>query len=153
MLCCSVLCFATLYPAALAISQAMTACRNQRESVRKFLAATAKGYEYAARHPEEAAALLCQTAADTPLDKEMVTESMHVLSQVSTKMLDPHTGEHVADLPYKGVLWLPSRWSAYAMLVQSGFNCCVCLQRARPLVCCIKHKIRSHSADAVICVC
>lgn len=51
--------------------------------MQKFLAATAQGYGYAAKHPEEAAELLCQTATDTAFDKEMVSESMQLLSQVS----------------------------------------------------------------------
>ena len=50
--------------------------------MQKFLAATAKGYEYAAQHPEEAAEMLCQCANDTAFDKEMVKESMQLLAQV-----------------------------------------------------------------------
>lgn len=57
-------------------------CRQHSETVQKFLAATAKGYEYAAQHPKEAAELLCQTATDTAFDQEMVKESMQLLSQV-----------------------------------------------------------------------
>ena len=57
-------------------------CRQHSETLHKFLAATAKGYEYAAQHPEEAAELLCQTATDTAFDKDMVKESMQLLSQV-----------------------------------------------------------------------
>lgn len=59
-------------------------CRQHSETLQKFLAATAKGYEFAAQHPEEAAELLCQTASDTALDKEMVKESMQMLSQVTS---------------------------------------------------------------------
>ncbi|KAL3142310.1 hypothetical protein ABBQ38_002651 [Trebouxia sp. C0009 RCD-2024] len=55
--------------------------QQHSETLQKFLAATAKGYEFAAQHPEEAAELLCQTASDTALDKEMVKESMQMLSQ------------------------------------------------------------------------
>lgn len=50
--------------------------------MQKFLAATAKGYEYAAQHPEEAAEILCQSVTDTAFDKDMVKESMQLLSQV-----------------------------------------------------------------------
>ena len=58
--------------------------------MQKFLAATARGYEYAARHPAEAAELLCQTASDTALDKEMVKESMQLLSQVRIHSTTSH---------------------------------------------------------------
>lgn len=58
-------------------------CRQHNETLQKFLAATAKGYQFAAQHPEEAAELLCQTATDTALDQDMVKESMQLLSQVS----------------------------------------------------------------------
>ncbi len=53
--------------------------------VRSFLAATAQGYEYAAAHPEEAAAILLEEVANDvaatgkdlpePLDKDMVIEA------------------------------------------------------------------------------
>lgn len=58
--------------------------REQPDLVRAFLFATAKGYSYAAAHPEDAAAVLCaEVSADTaatvplpePLDADMVKES------------------------------------------------------------------------------
>lgn len=61
------------------------------ELVKAFLAATAKGFEYAAQNPAEAAELLCQqVAADVaqaakplpePLDPAMVAASQQVISQ------------------------------------------------------------------------
>jgi len=55
--------------------------------VRSFLAATAKGYQFAAENPDQAAALLCQTVTDTALDKELVKESMHMLCKVTLFVL------------------------------------------------------------------
>jgi ABC-type nitrate/sulfonate/bicarbonate transport system substrate-binding protein len=59
--------------------------------VRSFLAATAKGYEFAAEHPAEAAQLLCaEVAADVakagkglpePLNPAMVAQSQELISQ------------------------------------------------------------------------
>lgn len=68
---------------------------NADDLVKPFLAATARGYEYAAAHPEEAAQLLCQqVAADydaakqpgavplpEPLDPAMVAASQQVVSK------------------------------------------------------------------------
>lgn len=55
--------------------------REQGETVRSFLAATAKGYQYAAEAPEAAGELMCQTVTDTPLDQGLVIDSMHMLSE------------------------------------------------------------------------
>lgn len=66
--------------------------------VRSFLAATAKGYQYAATHPAEAAEILCaEVAADTagtkplpgPLDPDMVLQSQQ---QISQQYLNPSSG-------------------------------------------------------------
>ena len=56
--------------------------------MRAFLAATAKGYQFAAQHPEEAAELMCKTVTEEKLDAEVVKESMQMLGQVSS-------GQHV----------------------------------------------------------
>jgi ABC-type nitrate/sulfonate/bicarbonate transport system substrate-binding protein len=64
---------------------------SQPESVRSFLAATAKGYEWAAANPAEAAALLCaEVAADSvapggkplpeALDPAMVAQSQEAVA-------------------------------------------------------------------------
>jgi len=53
--------------------------------VRSFLAATARGYQYAAEAPEVAADLMCQTVTDqhdTPLGVGLVGDSMQMLSEV-----------------------------------------------------------------------
>ncbi len=53
--------------------------------MRSFLAATARGYQYAAEAPEVAADLMCQTVTDqhdTPLGVGLVGDSMQMLSEV-----------------------------------------------------------------------
>ena len=57
-------------------------CSEQADTVRAFLAATAKGYQYAAQHPIEAADVLCQAVTEEKLDAELVKESMQMLAQV-----------------------------------------------------------------------
>lgn len=65
-------------------------CREHASAARSFLQATAKGFEWAASHPDEAAQLLVQAVAkDTkadplpePLDLDMVKESQRLLSKV-----------------------------------------------------------------------
>lgn len=59
---------------------------DQAETVRAFLAATAKGYQHAAQQPEAAAALLCKTVTEEKLDVELVQESMQMLSQVCSML-------------------------------------------------------------------
>lgn len=59
--------------------------------MRAFLAATAKGYQYAAQHPEEAAEQMCKTVTEEKLDAELVKESMQMLGQVSS-------GQHVLNV-------------------------------------------------------
>lgn len=54
--------------------------------MRSFLAATTRGYQYAAEAPEAAGELMCQTVTeqhDTPLDVGWVVDSMQMLSEVS----------------------------------------------------------------------
>ncbi len=51
--------------------------------MRSFLAATAKGYQYAAEAPEVAGELMCQMVTDTPLGEGLVIDSMQMLSEVS----------------------------------------------------------------------
>ena len=64
--------------------------RDNASTAKAFLQATAKGYEYAASHPEEAAEILCSEVAKdtssqplpTPLDPDMVLQSQQLLSEV-----------------------------------------------------------------------
>lgn len=51
---------------------------NEPELARAFLAATAKGYEYCAANPSEAAAILCEAVPE--LDSALVEESLAFLS-------------------------------------------------------------------------
>ena len=48
------------------------------ETAKAFLAAIAKGYEFAIEHPEEAAEILCQEVPE--LDKELVVASQKYLA-------------------------------------------------------------------------
>ena len=53
--------------------------------MRSFLAATARGYQYAAEAPEVAAKMMCQTVTDqhdTHLGVGLVGDSMQMLSEV-----------------------------------------------------------------------
>lgn len=69
------------------------------ESVKAFLAATAKGYEYAAEHPQEAAEILTQAVPE--LDYETVVASQTYLS-----------GEYIADAAQWG--WIDAeRWTRF----------------------------------------
>lgn len=52
---------------------------NRPELTQRFLAATAKGYEYAAAHPEESAELLHRYAPDSSM--ELLTQSQRYLSE------------------------------------------------------------------------
>ena len=62
-------------------------CREKADGVKAFLAAAAKGYQYAAHHPEEAAKLFMQQVdADhageklPSLSEQVVKESLQMLS-------------------------------------------------------------------------
>ncbi|MBE6915976.1 MAG: ABC transporter substrate-binding protein [Ruminococcaceae bacterium] len=69
------------------------------ESVKAFLRATAKGYEYAVEHPEEAAEILAEAVPE--LDLEVLIESQQYLSK-----------EYIADAPQWG--WIDTeRWSRF----------------------------------------
>lgn len=52
--------------------------KDTPEIAKKFMAATAKGYEYAIAHPDEAAELLCK--AEPALSKDLVLESQRFLA-------------------------------------------------------------------------
>ena len=70
--------------------ESLYGCRDNASTAKAFLQATAKGYEYAASHPEEAAKILCSEVArdtssqplPTPLDPDMVLQSQQILSEV-----------------------------------------------------------------------
>lgn len=57
-------------------------CSEQADTVRGFLAATAKGYQFAAENPQQAAALLCKTVTNIELDPGLVKDSMQMLAKV-----------------------------------------------------------------------
>lgn len=96
---------------------AVGALRERSQVVGAFLQATARGYKYAAEHPEEAAEMLCSLAASdyasnplpTPLDSEMVKASQLKLSQVCRARGAPCS--HLEPPP---VGWLPG---AYVCMV------------------------------------
>lgn len=67
-----------------------TTLAEKPEAVRRFLAATARGYEHAAKNPAEAAEALLTAAPE--LDKELVRRSQDVLSK-----------QYIADAPRWGV--------------------------------------------------
>lgn len=72
---------------------------NDPQKVRDFLSATARGYEYAAEHPEEAAQILLDAVPE--LDPELVLESQKFLAD-----------QYVADAPKWGYID-PDRWNAF----------------------------------------
>lgn len=77
------------------------------ETAKAFLSATAKGYEYAAAHPEEAAKILAQAVPD--LDPEMIAASQKWLAD-----------QYVADAKQWGYIDA-GRWdSFYKWLWQNG---------------------------------
>ena len=67
------------------------ACRGHTKDAKAFLAATARGYEWAAENPREAAQILVQqvqqdfrdTPLPEPLDAAMVEQSQALVSKVS----------------------------------------------------------------------
>lgn len=67
------------YSPVLVTSQAVL--REQADTVRGFLAATAKGYQFAAENPQQAAALLCKTVTNIELDPGLVKDSMQILAK------------------------------------------------------------------------
>jgi ABC-type nitrate/sulfonate/bicarbonate transport system substrate-binding protein len=70
------------------------------EAVRRFLAATAQGYEYAAKNPAEAAEVLLKAAPE--LDAPLVKKSQEVLS-----------GQYLAETPRWGAMSL-DQWKKHA---------------------------------------
>ena len=77
--------------------------KNDPETARAFLRATAKGYAYAAEHPEEAAEMLIEgdTTGSLQDSRELVYASQKWLS-----------GAYTADAPRWGVI-SPERWDAF----------------------------------------
>ena len=69
------------------------------ETAKAFLAAVAKGYEYAIENPEEAAEILCE--ADPTLDSEIVLSSQQWLAD-----------QYKAEVDRWGYID-PSRWDAF----------------------------------------
>ncbi len=87
--------------------------RNEPETARAFLAATARGYEYAAEHPEEAADLLI--AGDTTGSLADARDLVYA----SQKWL---AGKFIADAPAWGVIDA-ERWNAfYTWLYSNGLT-------------------------------
>ena len=86
---------------------------NHPDTARAFLAATAKGYEFAASHPEEAAEFLIQGDTTGSLDdsRELVYASMNYLA-----------GQYIADAAEWGV-FNEARWNAfYSWLYTNGLS-------------------------------
>ena len=87
--------------------------RDDPEGARAFLAATAKGYRYAAEHPEEAAEMLIagDTTGSLSDARELVYASQAWLS-----------GQYIADESAWGVI-RPERWNAfYTWLYSNGLS-------------------------------
>lgn len=79
------------------------------ETAKAFLAATAKGYEYAIANPEDAAQILCDAVPE--LDLEMVTESQQWLAD-----------QYKAEVPQWGYID-QARWDAfYNWLYTNGLS-------------------------------
>ncbi|MHC6179198.1 ABC transporter substrate-binding protein [Clostridium sp. JNZ X4-2] len=74
------------------------------EKVRKFLAATAKGYEYSIKHPEESADILLKYAPE--IDKNLAVQSQKYMSK-----------QYVADAPRWGVM-KSEVWQRYAKFLK-----------------------------------
>ena len=85
--------------------------RDNPETARAFLRATAKGYTYACEHPEEAAEMLI--AGDTTGSLEDARDLVYA----SQKWL---AGRYIADAPAWGTI-TPERWNGfYAWLHENG---------------------------------
>lgn len=74
-------------------------CKENPEAVKAFLRAAKKGYEYAAEHPAEAAAILVEEVPE--LDADLVNASAEFLAD-----------QYIADASSWGVID-EKRWSAY----------------------------------------
>lgn len=77
-----------------------TAIREKPDAIRRFVAATARGYEHAAKNPAEAADTLLKASPE--LDPQLVKRSQEILST-----------QYVADAPRWGVQTI-ERWKAHA---------------------------------------
>ena len=87
--------------------------RDNPETARAFLKATAKGYRYAAEHPEEAAEMLI--AGDTTGSLEESRERVYA----SQRWL---ADKYIADAPVWGYI-NPERWNAfYTWLYENGLS-------------------------------
>ena len=73
---------------------------DRPDAVRRFLAATAQGYEHAAKHPDEAAETLLKSSPE--LEPELVKKSQAILST-----------QYMADAPRWGVQTL-AQWEKHA---------------------------------------
>lgn len=74
------------------------------EKVKKFLAATAKGYEYSINHPEESADILLKYAPE--IDKNLALQSQKYMA-----------GQYVSDAPRWGVM-KSQVWQRYAKFLK-----------------------------------
>jgi len=84
---------------------------SDAETAKAFLRAVKKGYEYAAEHPEEAAAILCEAVPE--LELERVEPSQMWLSE-----------QYIADAPQWGMIDA-DRWNAfYRWLNENGLVEC-----------------------------
>ena len=82
---------------------------EEPDTAKAFLAALSKGYEDAARNPEEAADILCRAVPE--LDYELVLASQKYLS-----------GQYVADAPKWGYMD-EKRWNGfYSWLNENGLS-------------------------------
>ena len=87
--------------------------RDNPETARAFLKATAKGYRYAAEHPEEAAEMLIagDTTGSLEDSRELVYASQRWLAD-----------KYIADAPVWGYI-NPERWNAfYTWLYENGLS-------------------------------
>ena len=73
--------------------------KNDPEGAKAFLRAVKRGYEYAAEHPEEAAAILCEQVPE--LEPTLIVESQKWISE-----------QYIADAPAWGVID-GQRWNAF----------------------------------------
>ncbi len=73
--------------------------QQKPETARRFLKALQKGYAYAAKHPKEAAGILCDAVPE--LDREIAEKSQEYLA-----------GRYIDDAPYWGYIDA-DRWNAF----------------------------------------
>ena len=75
--------------------------KDNAEYARKFIKATARGYEYAIANPREAADILMEENPELAVDSELIYASMEVLK-----------GEYKSDAPQWGYID-QARWDAF----------------------------------------